>query len=56
MAQMRMLFAAARTQPSQHLLPTRIVEKTVRTQDKKSSLSTSENKSNFMMSTFGPTG
>src|SRR5258708_798710 len=48
MTQMIKLFAAASTQPSQHLLPTRIVEKTVRTQDKQSSRNTSESTSNFI--------
>jgi hypothetical protein len=36
------------TQPVQHLFPIRIVEKTVRTQDKQSSRQTSESTSNFM--------
>src|SRR6266436_4559110 len=48
MTQMIRLFAAASTQPSQHLLPTRIVEKIVRTQDKQSSRNTSESTSNFI--------
>jgi len=42
------LLTAAITQPVQHLLPTRIVEKTVMTQDKQSSRHTSESTSNFM--------
>jgi|HubBroStandDraft_4_1064222.scaffolds.fasta_scaffold461107_1 hypothetical protein len=42
------LLTAAITQPVQHLLPTRIVEKTVRTQDKQSSRHNSESTSNFM--------
>ena len=48
MRQMIRLFAAASTQPSQHLLPTRIVDTTVRTQDKQSSRNTSESTSNLM--------
>src|ERR1700682_3237594 len=52
MTQMIRLFAAANTQPSQHLLPTRIVEKTVSTQDKQSSRNTSESTSNFISAIF----
>src|SRR6185369_1749390 len=48
MTQMIKLFAAASTQPSQHLLPTRMVEKIVRTQDKQSSRNTSESISSFI--------
>src|SRR5580704_14779742 len=46
--QMIRLLTAAITQPVQHLFPTRIVEKTVRTQDKQSSRHTSESTSSFM--------
>jgi hypothetical protein len=49
MTQMIKLFAAASPQPSQHLLPTRIVETTVRTQDKQSSRNMSESTSNFIL-------
>jgi len=48
MAQTIRLLAAAITQPIQHLLPTRIVEETVSTQDKQSSRHTSESTSIFM--------
>ena len=48
MTQMIRLLTAAITQPAQHLLPTRIVEKTVSTQDKQSRRHTSERTSNFM--------
>lgn len=34
MTQIMTLFAAANTHPSQHLLPTRIVDKTVNAQEK----------------------
>jgi hypothetical protein len=43
-----MLLNAAITQPVQHLLPTRIVEKTVSTQDKQSSRHTRKSTSIFM--------
>jgi hypothetical protein len=46
------LFAAASTQPSQHLLPTRMVEKIVSTHDKQSSRNTSESISSFMSFIF----
>ncbi len=46
--QMIRLLTAAITQPVQHLLPIRIVEKTVRTQDKQSSRHKSESTSNLM--------
>src|ERR1700732_2471135 len=49
MTQMIRLFATASTQPSQHLLPTRIVETTVRTQDKQSSRNMTESTSNFIL-------
>ena len=49
MTQMIRLFATASTQPSQHLLPTRIVETTVRTQDKQSSRNMNESTSNFIL-------
>jgi hypothetical protein len=52
MTQMIRLFAAASTQPSQHLLPTRIVEKIVSTQDKQSSRNTSESTSSFISTIF----
>jgi hypothetical protein len=52
MTQMIRLLAAASTQPSQHLLPTRIVEKTVSTQDKQSSRNMSDSNSNFIASIF----
>jgi len=52
MTQMIRLFAAASTQPSQHLLPTRIVENTVSTQDRQSSRYTSESISNFISTIF----
>jgi hypothetical protein len=52
MTQMIRLFAAASTQPSQHLLPTRIVEQTVSTQDKQSSRNTSESTSSFISVIF----
>src|SRR6185369_6448646 len=52
MTQMIKLFAAASTQPSQHLLPTRMVEKIVRTQDKQSSRNTSESISSFISVIF----
>jgi hypothetical protein len=52
MTQMIRLFAAASTQPSQHLLPTRILEKTVSTQDKESSRNTSESISTFISTIF----
>jgi hypothetical protein len=45
MTQMIRLFAPASTQPSQHLLPTRIVEITVGTHDKQSSRNASESTS-----------
>src|ERR1700730_1479995 len=48
MTQMIRLFAAASTQPSQHLLPTRIVERIVSTQDNQLSRNTSERISNFI--------
>jgi len=50
--QMIRLFAAASIQPSQHLLPTRIVEITVSTQDKQSSRNTSESTSSFISAIF----
>jgi hypothetical protein len=50
--QMIRLLIAASTQPVQHLLPTRIVEKTVSTQDKQSSRHTSESTSNLISSIF----
>ena len=53
MTQMMRLFTAANTHPSQHLRPTRIVEKIVSTQDKQSNRSTSDNKSNFIRPIFG---
>jgi hypothetical protein len=43
------LLTAAITQPVQHLLPIRIVEKTVSTQDKQSSRHTSESTSSVMI-------
>ena len=49
MTQMIRLLTAAITQPVQHLLPTRIVEKTVSTQDKQSSRHTSESTSSFII-------
>jgi hypothetical protein len=52
MTQMIRLFAAASTQPSQHLLPTRMVETIVRTQDKQSSRNTSESISSFISVIF----
>ena len=52
MTQMIRLFAAASTQPSQHLLPTRIVENTVSAQDKQSNRNTSESTSNFISAIF----
>ena len=52
MMQMMKLFTAASTQPSQHLLPTRMVEKIVSTQDKQSSRSTSESISSFILVIF----
>lgn len=52
MTQMIRLLAAASTQPSQHLLPTRIVEKTVSTQDKQSSRNMSDSNSNFISAIF----
>ncbi len=52
MTQMIRLLIAASTQPVQHLLPIRIVEKTVSTQDKQSSRHTSENTSNLISSIF----
>jgi hypothetical protein len=52
MTQMIMLFAAASTHPSQHLRPTKIVEKTVSTQDKQSSRNTNESPSNFISPIF----
>jgi hypothetical protein len=48
MRQMITLFAAASTQPAQHLLPTRIVEQIVSTHDKQSSRNTSESISSFI--------
>jgi hypothetical protein len=50
MTQMIRLLTAASTQPAQHLLPIRIVEKTVNTQDKQSSRHTSESTSNVISS------
>jgi len=52
MTQMIRLFAAASTQPTQHLLPTRMVEQIVSTQDKQSSRHTSESTSNLISSIF----
>ncbi len=52
MTQMTRLFAAASTQPSQCLLPTRIVEKIVSTQDRQSSRNTSESISSFISVIF----
>jgi hypothetical protein len=52
MTQMIRLLTAASTQPVQHLLPIRIVEKTVSTQDKQSSRHTSESTSNLISSIF----
>jgi hypothetical protein len=48
MTQMIRLLTAAIIHPVQDLLPTRIVEKTVSTQDKQSSRHTSESTSSFM--------
>jgi hypothetical protein len=52
MTQMIRLFAAASTQPSQHLLPTRMVEQIVSTQDKQSSRNTSESICSFIWVIF----
>jgi len=52
MTQMIRLLIAANTQPSQHLLPTRIVDKTVSTQDKQSSRNMSDSNSNFILAIF----
>src|ERR1700693_834176 len=52
MTQMIRLFAAASTNPSQHLLPTRMVEKIVSAQDKQSSRNTSESISSFISVIF----
>jgi len=52
MTQMIRLLTAASTQPVQYLLPIRIVEKTVNTQDKQSSRHTSESTSNLISSIF----
>ena len=54
MTQIIRLFAAAKAQPSQHLFPTRMVEKTVSTQDKQSSRNTSESISSFISTIFLP--
>lgn len=52
MTQMIRLFAAASTQPSQHLLPTRTVEQIVSTQDKQSSRNRSQSISSFISAIF----
>ena len=46
--QMIKLFAAASIQPAQHLLPIRMVEQIVSTQDKQSNRHTSESISSFI--------